>query len=133
MNKKQINWIILILIYFFNYRCVTAKGSILNSIFFTSEDDQSEQKSNDDKILDTALNLCKKNIEEKKGKTLPIEFHEYFSKIVFFYKTGEVRYVYREVVLLTTDRNLRVKALTNELPVRELHDFVKWAGLGQNS
>ncbi|CAO1399696.1 unnamed protein product [Diamesa serratosioi] len=92
-------------------KCVTAKGSILNSTLFTNEDDQSEQKSNDDKILDTALNLCKKNIEEKKG---------------------EVRYVVREVVLLTTDRNLRVKALTNELPVRELHDFVKWAGLGIN-
>lgn len=48
-------------------------------------------------------------------------------------KKGEVRYVVREVVLLTTDRNLRVKALTNELPVRELNDFVKWAGLGPNS
>lgn len=52
---------------------------------------------------------------------------------MLIYKTGEVRYIVREVVLLTTDRNLRVKALTNEIPVRELHDFVKWAGLGTNS
>lgn len=34
---------------------------------FTSEDGPNEQKSNDDKILDTALNLCKKSVEEKKG------------------------------------------------------------------
>lgn len=44
--------------------------------------------------------------------------------------TGEVRFLVREVVLLTTDRNLRVKALTNDIPVRELPDFIKWAGLG---
>lgn len=43
--------------------------------------------------------------------------------------TGEVRYLLRECVLLTTDRNLRVKALTSDIPVRELPDFIKWAGL----
>lgn len=100
---------------------------------FTSEDDQSEQKSNDDKILDTALNLCKKSVEEKKGKILQLKTnHTFYWTDINLYETGEVRYVVREVVLLTTDRNLRVKALTNELPVRELHDFVKWAGLGIN-
>lgn len=45
-------------------------------------------------------------------------------------KTGEVRFIKREVVLLTTDRNLRVKALTNDIPVRELPDFIRWTGLG---
>ncbi|CRK96809.1 CLUMA_CG010028, isoform B [Clunio marinus] len=90
-------------------KCVTTKGSMINSAIFTSEDGPNEHKSNDDKILDTALNLCKKNVEEKKG---------------------EVRHLVREVVLLTTDRNLRVKALTNDIPVRELPDFIKWAGLG---
>lgn len=50
--------------------------------------------------------------------------------ISLFCSTGEVRYLVREVVLLTTDRNLRVKALTNDIPVRELSDFIKWAGLG---
>lgn len=52
-------------------RCVTAKGSIINSTIFTSEDGPNEQKSNDDKILDTAMNLCKKNVEEKKGSHVP--------------------------------------------------------------
>lgn len=54
---------------FFNHkRCVTTKGSIINATIFTSEDGPNEQKSNDDKILDTALNLSKKNVEEKRGK-----------------------------------------------------------------
>jgi len=35
---------------------------------FTNEEDPAEQKSNDDKILDTSLNLCKKNVEEKRGE-----------------------------------------------------------------
>lgn len=39
------------------------------------------------------------------------------------------RYIKREVVLLTTDRNLRVKALSRDVPVRELPDFMRWAGL----
>ncbi|KAL7026979.1 hypothetical protein ACKWTF_005254 [Chironomus riparius] len=92
-------------------KCVTTKGSIINAAIFTSEDSQNEQKSNDDKILDTALSLCKKNVEQKQG---------------------DVRYIIREVVLLSSDRNLRVKALTNDIPVRELPDFVRWAGLSSD-
>lgn len=37
--------------------------------------------------------------------------------------------IYREVVLLTEDRNLRVKALSSNMPVQTVSDFVKWAGL----
>lgn len=43
---------------------------------------------------------------------------------------GEPRKLFREVVLLTEDRNLRVKALARDVPVRELPDFLQWAGLG---
>lgn len=43
---------------------------------------------------------------------------------------GEPRRLVRDVVLLTDDRNLRVKALTRDVPVRELPDFVRWASLG---
>lgn len=38
----------------------------------------------------------------------------------------------REVVLLTDDRNLRVKALAAELPTRDLPSFVQWAGLSRD-
>lgn len=36
----------------------------------------------------------------------------------------------REVVLLTDDRNLRVKALTRNVPVRDIPTFLKWAQEG---
>lgn len=47
---------------------MTTKGSVLNSSTFTAEDDNSEQMSNDDKILTTALNLCKNHLDKKTGK-----------------------------------------------------------------
>uniref|UniRef100_A0A182VSN5 PINc domain-containing protein n=1 Tax=Anopheles minimus TaxID=112268 RepID=A0A182VSN5_9DIPT len=89
-------------------KCVTTKGSILKTPTFTAEDDDGDLKSNDDRILETALNLCRINDKDKHigNRSLTID-----------------------VVLLTTDRNLRVKAISNDLPVRELPDFVKWAGL----
>lgn len=37
--------------------------------------------------------------------------------------------VMREVVLLTSDRNLRLKALSVNIPVRPLQSFVQWANL----
>lgn len=40
-----------------------------------------------------------------------------------------VRRLYREVVLLTEDRNLRVKAHACDVPVRDLLDFARWAGV----
>lgn len=33
----------------------------------------------------------------------------------------------REVVLLTNDRNLRVKAIQQNVPVRDIALFIKWA------
>ncbi|XP_050078429.1 telomerase-binding protein EST1A [Anopheles maculipalpis] len=89
-------------------KCVTTKGSILKTSNFTVEDDDGDLKSNDDRILETALNLCRHSVKEKQVGT---------------------RYLTVDVVLLTTDRNLRVKAISNDLPVRELPDFIKWAGL----
>ena len=42
---------------------------------------------------------------------------------------GTVR-LQREVVLLTDDRNLRVKALTRNVPVRDIPAFLSWAKVG---
>jgi protein SMG6 len=95
-------------------KCVTSRGSILSTATFTVEDDSTEPMSNDDKILATALNLCKTENDKLSD-------------------TGEIRQVFRKVVLLTTDRNLRVKALSRDVPVREMSDFIKWAGLEKSS
>ena len=45
------------------------------------------------------------------------------------YADGTVR-LQREVVLLTDDRNLRVKALTRNVPVRDIPAFLSWAKVG---
>jgi hypothetical protein len=41
--------------------------------------------------------------------------------------TDGVRRLRREVVLLTDDRNLRVKALSRDVPVRDLPAFLAWS------
>ncbi|CAG9865390.1 unnamed protein product [Phyllotreta striolata] len=97
-------------------KCVTTKGVILPSTSFSTEDDATWDNGfrNDDKILATCIGLCK-GYKETAGQ----EAGE-----------GEPRHLVREVVLLTEDRNLRVKAYARDVPVRELPDFMRWAGLG---
>lgn len=95
-------------------RCVTTKGSVVRSNAFALEEDYDQETGlrNDDRILETSLSLCHnfdKDVEHSPDKP---------------------RRLYREVVLLTDDRALRVKALARDMPVRELPDFMKWAGLG---
>ena len=41
--------------------------------------------------------------------------------------TKHMRYVVRDIVLLTGDRNLRLKAHATDIPVNKLTDFIKWA------
>lgn len=53
----------------------------------------------------------------------------YMSKLLYFSSEGPVR-LQREVVLLTDDRNLRVKALTRNVPVRDIPAFLRWAKVG---
>ncbi|XP_074106178.1 telomerase-binding protein EST1A isoform X2 [Cotesia typhae] len=93
-------------------RCLTTRGTVLTSSIFTAEDDVrlNELASNDDKILTTCLSLCR-------------------SKDQVSVDEGQPRRLRREVVLLTEDRNLRVKALARDVPVREVPDFMLWAGL----
>ncbi|EAT43005.1 AAEL005526-PA [Aedes aegypti] len=51
-------------------KCVTTKGSILNTSTFTAEDGDDVQMSNDDRILKTALNLCRDHVEEKRVRVI---------------------------------------------------------------
>jgi len=90
-------------------RCVTTRGTVLNSAAFTSEED-CQDMTNDDKILTTCLKLCHSSNKEEQTE-------------------GQPRKIWRDVVLLTEDRNLRVKALARDVPVREVLDFLQWAGL----
>ncbi|XP_034941646.1 uncharacterized protein Smg6 isoform X2 [Chelonus insularis] len=95
-------------------RCLTTRGTVLTSSTFTVEEDirLNELASNDDRILATCLSLSKSN----KDQAVADE--------------NQPRRLRRDVVLLTEDRNLRIKALARDVPVREVPDFMQWAGLG---
>ncbi|KAK2828252.1 hypothetical protein Q5P01_019286 [Channa striata] len=91
-------------------RALTSRGNQLESIAFRSEDTSGQQGNNDDVILSCCLHYCK----DKAKDFMPD------------HRNGTVR-LQREVVLLTDDRNLRVKALTRNVPVRDIPAFLSWA------
>ncbi|XP_055321817.1 telomerase-binding protein EST1A isoform X2 [Sitodiplosis mosellana] len=103
-----------------NVKCATSKGSFLNSMAFTKESDcinatesPIDHLNNDDKILMTAINLTKQHSNDAIIGSKPISISN----------------LQRKVVLLTNDRNLKLKAITQNIPVRELVDFIKWSGI----
>ncbi|XP_062869645.1 telomerase-binding protein EST1A isoform X2 [Trichomycterus rosablanca] len=94
-------------------RALTSRGSQLESIAFRSEDTSGHKGNNDDVILSCCLHYC----QDKAKDFMPAQ------------RDGPVR-LRREVVLLTDDRNLRVKALTRNVPVRDIPAFLSWANAG---
>ncbi|KAK2537474.1 hypothetical protein Q9233_002778 [Columba guinea] len=94
-------------------RALTSRGNELESISFRSEDTTGQQGNNDDLILSCCLHYC----NDKAKDFMPTN------------KDDPIRLL-REVVLLTDDRNLRVKALTRNVPVRDIPTFLKWAQEG---
>ncbi|KAJ4930165.1 hypothetical protein JOQ06_019178 [Pogonophryne albipinna] len=94
-------------------RALTSRGNQLESISFRSEDTSGQQGTNDDVILSCCLNYCKDEAKD----FMPDQ------------RNGTVK-LQREVVLLTDDRNLRVKALTRNVPVRDIPAFLSWAKVG---
>uniref|UniRef100_A0A4W3IPX2 Telomerase-binding protein EST1A n=1 Tax=Callorhinchus milii TaxID=7868 RepID=A0A4W3IPX2_CALMI len=94
-------------------RALTSRGNELESIAFRSEDTTGQQGNNDDLILSCCLHYCK----DKAKDFMPMR------------KDEPIR-LRRDVVLLTDDRNMRVKALTRNVPVRAIPSFLKWAKVG---
>ncbi|XP_043071106.1 telomerase-binding protein EST1A isoform X2 [Drosophila grimshawi] len=88
-----------------NVKCVTTKGSVISASLFALVEE--EYASNDDKILATAVAASKNASTEqcRDGKC----------------------FIRTELVLITTDRNLRVKALARNLAVSALDEFLQWA------
>ncbi|XP_077294426.1 smg6 nonsense mediated mRNA decay factor isoform X3 [Arctopsyche grandis] len=122
-------------------RFATTRGNLLGTATFTAEQDTDASLTNDDRILAASLSLC---------RTIPIvhQQHQAENKDVPLSGAVEgaassngaanhtdeigsdgVRRLVREVVLLTDDRNLRVKALARDLPVRDLPAFMRWAAI----
>ncbi|XP_070591614.1 telomerase-binding protein EST1A isoform X2 [Erythrolamprus reginae] len=94
-------------------RALTSRGNELESISFRSEDISRQQGNNDDLVLSCCLHYCKDRAKD----FMPAK------------KDDPIRLL-REVVLLTDDRNLRVKALTRNVPVRDIPTFLRWAQEG---
>merc|ERR1712223_1810193 len=90
-----------------NTKCVTYKGTILPSFGVTTEEDSRQGKTNDDLILDTCIFLASTSHMDSKT---PSNTNTHPNK-------KNMRYVVRDIVLLTGDRNLRLKAHANDLPV----------------
>lgn len=124
-------------------RCATTKGSILKSMAFTLESDEpkhgastTEHLNNDDKILLTAVNLsqfyCGRSnaMDSCHSSTANKVATANISTAPSNTSTAEMKStMQRQVVLLTNDRNLKVKAIAQNIPVREVLDFLKWSGI----
>ncbi|CAF1446008.1 unnamed protein product [Rotaria magnacalcarata] len=89
-------------------QAMTGEGTVLDSIQFRNEVKKNE--SNDDTILGCCLKYCRDN---------PREFFPQN-------KDGAIR-LHREVVLITDDRNLRLKAQARNVPVKDLTKFLELA------
>ncbi|GFT26963.1 telomerase-binding protein EST1A [Nephila pilipes] len=91
-------------------RSMTSQCSILDTISFRSEEMGKNKGTNDDLILNCCLSYCKDRAENYMPKN-----------------PNDSVTLSREVVLLTDDRNLRIKALAHHVPVRDLLSFLQWA------
>lgn len=91
-------------------RAQTSKGNIMETISFRSEETETDAGNNDDLILSCCLHYCKDKARDfmTKDKDAPIR-------------------LYRDVVLLTDDRNLRLKAHTYNVPVKDVPSFIQWS------
>lgn len=106
-------------------KCATTKGSFLNSMAFTKEtitSSSNECLNNDDKILLTVSNLT------------AIQSDDAMRMSLMTTTSNQPKLnLQRKVVLLTNDRNLKLKAIAQNIPVRELSNFIKWSGIKVNA
>ncbi|XP_015794937.1 telomerase-binding protein EST1A isoform X3 [Tetranychus urticae] len=95
-------------------KTITFKGSLLNNMNFRNENFKVKRTNNDDLVLSSCLQFIKKRNSSK--QTNPED-------------TDGIVNIFRETVLLTDDRNLRVKALSHNVPVKSLPVFLQFANL----
>ena len=102
-----------------NVKCITSKGTILASLGVTTEEDGESGKKNDDLILDSCLSLTSSADSTTTAEESGIRKQH----------QGGIphRLVRRDVVLLTEDRNLKLKAHIADVPVNKMSHFIQWA------
>lgn len=88
-----------------NTKCVTSKGTVMSNFGVFSEEDTSDGQKNDDRILSCCLALNSgPDPEVRQG----------------------IKTVYRDTVLITDDRNLKLKAHTSDCAVNTIKEFMAW-------
>lgn len=102
---------------------VSTLGSIIYRKAFTNHEccNNDEILNNDDKILLTAVNLTKTPLAKN-------ELSKVRAKLISI-NTNNYKTIQTNLVLLTNDRNLKLKAITQNVPVREVSDFLTWSKL----
>ncbi len=105
-----------------NTKCLTSRGNVIASLGVTTEEDGGEGKKNDDLILDTCVSLASQQHQHQDSQQQRLGSSS----------SENMRHVYREVVLLTEDRNLRLKAHLMDVPVNKVTDFMRWAFGGES-
>ncbi|KAI1291977.1 Telomerase-binding protein EST1A [Halotydeus destructor] len=98
-------------------KAITSMGSVLDTMNFTHESPVHGTFTNDDLVLSSCSHLEKQqhNKQDQSRKADSATPRE------------------KSVVLLTEDRNLRVKASSQELPVKSLPVFYRWAQVDTKS
>ena len=134
--KRALTWVNDQFKYKTGIRAITSKGNTLDTIAFRSEEvDTSRLGSapgvrcnNDDIILSSCLHLSTKASSSSggggwtastSGKNNPAADNPDDPH-------APLR-LQRDAVLLTDDRNLRVKAHARNVPVKDILDFIRWA------
>lgn len=99
-------------------------GSIIYRKAFTNHEcsNNEEYLNNDDKILLTAVNLSKSSLAKN-------DLTKECTKLTTKCTNLNFKTIKTNLVLLTNDRNLKLKAITQNVPVREILDFIKWSKL----
>jgi len=91
-----------------NTKCVTSKGTPLANFSVLSEEDCSDGQKNDDRILSCCLSL-----NSSPAVTI----------------SQGIKTVFRDTVLITDDRNLKLKAHTSDCAVNTIKEFMSWVQL----
>ncbi|OQR67471.1 telomerase-binding protein EST1A-like [Tropilaelaps mercedesae] len=119
-------------------RTVTSRGNLIDSISFRTEaGNDLAGVTNDDLILSCAVSLGKSpasggGVGGEISAAAPLVGPGQASGTGHSLQPGETEAplrLFREAVLLTEDRNLAVKAMAHNVPVRDITSFVRWAQL----
>lgn len=108
---------------------VTTKGTFLTKNVFSMEEDD-ELLKNDDKILETCLSLARKKTSRKPAAEAVSSGEQSNASDP---NADGLEIIFRDLVLLTEDRNLRLKALARDVPVTNVTHFVKWCNVRQSA